>query len=189
MPRVTSTKWTFWGLHAAGVGLLTIAAATVYFFVIAPKSARFQANESKRVELELLMDRGAKLRGEFDLHKQTLEKRRSQQKRFQEKLPDSAQEDEFLAQVARLARSVDLAVRDYRPGEVTSRGNYSELEIELSCEGSYESICRFLDGLPSLPRLSSLTGIEVQSQMEQSVYPIRLNLSAYFMPMKPEERS
>lgn len=183
------TTFTFWGLHAVGAGGLVTAAVVAYFVVFAPKLARFTTNEAKRQQLQALMEKGPRLRQEWEEQKQALASRRSQQQSFREKLPAMPREDEFLAQVAQLARSVGLAVRDYRPGEVTSRGNYSELEIELSCEGNYESLCRFLNGLPTLPRLSSLTGIEVQSQANQPVYPIRLNLSAYFVPMKPEERS
>lgn len=187
--RMPDSRTTYWMIHGTGAGVLLLAAAAVYALVLAPQQATFARNENRRHSLSALMKRGPAIRREFETLQAALEEQRAKRQDFQLRLPADPQEAEFLAQVARLARSVELNVREYRPGKITPRGNYSELEIELSCEGGYPSICRFLAGLPTLPRLSSLTGVDVEAKPEQPVYPIRLKLSAYFVPMKTEERS
>lgn len=187
--RSPDSRATAWAVHGVGAGVLILGAAVAYFLVVAPRHIAFTRNETQRKSLSALMQRASAIRNDFENLREALEEQRSKQKEFQERLPTEPQEAEFLAQAARLARSVDLAIREYRPGKTIQRENYSELEIELSCEGSYESVCRFLAGLPQLPRLSSLTGLELESRAEQSAYPIRLKLSAYFVPMKSEERS
>jgi Tfp pilus assembly protein PilO len=97
-------------------------------------------------------------------------------------------EAEFLAQLAQLARTYDLRVAHYQPGVVTRRADYSEVQIELQGEGTYEGLSRFVDQIPHLPRLSSVTEMEIQSQPEKPMYSFHLKFSVYFMPMNNKGR-
>ena len=178
-----------WTIHGVGSALLVGIGLALELLVIAPMR---QHSEEDRVEIEQLEQRVAlegKIRREFRELRAALKAQKQKQRGFRERLPSDPLEAEFLAQVARLAEEVGLNVRDYRPGQVTPRGDYAEVDIELSGEGSYESICRFLYGLSQIPRLSSLAGLEIQAGSEEPLYPIRMNFSAYFVPMKSESGS
>ena len=56
---------------------------------------------------------------------------------------------EFLAQLSQLANDVDLSIKSYSPGEFTDRG----LDVQLTASGTYPNVCRFLDGLETIPFL------------------------------------
>ena len=73
------------------------------------------------------------------------------------RIPVARNESDFLAQLAELARQYELKIQNYRPGVVFEKEKHSEMEIRLSAEGSYQSCCRFLEGLESLPRLCRIT--------------------------------
>jgi Tfp pilus assembly protein PilO len=97
------------------------------------------------------------------------------------RIPDKPQESEFLANLATLASETGLMIREYRPGVVTKREKYDELEIELSAQASYESLCRFLSGMQSLSRLCQISQLEIKAD-EGAAYSIDMELHVFFAP-------
>lgn len=179
-PNSATTAWT---IHVTGIVILLAAGLSLEFFALAPMRQQMNRDQDRVLALEKQLRQGTKIREEFNKMRRALEEQKAKQKAFQERLPAERMDAEFLAQLHQLAKEVNLNIQDYRPGKVTERGDYSEVEVELTGEGTYESLCRFLTRLPQVPRLSSLAGLEIQAGSEKSAYPIRLNFSAYFVPM------
>lgn len=99
------------------------------------------------------------------------------------RIPETPREAEFLAQLSGLAGESQLAIRSYRPDSPVESERYQRLDIELVAEGTFTSLCRFLEGLESLPRLSRLTHLEVESaSAEDGTYPVTMTLRIFFAP-------
>jgi Tfp pilus assembly protein PilO len=105
------------------------------------------------------------------------------------RIPETAQESEFLAQVSRLAKDSDLTLQEFRPGGITEHKTHRELEISLSASGGYRSLCEFLAGLEKLPRLCRVTSLTVDRDNAVSVehYPVRMSVVVYFQPLALEQ--
>ena len=77
------------------------------------------------------------------------------------------------------AAQAGLQIRDYRPGVVATRPTHSQMEIQLSCQGTYRSLCEFLDRLAALPRLTRVEKMEITAAGPES-QPTTLSLIVYF---------
>ena len=99
-----------------------------------------------------------------------------------ELVPETPEEAEFLALLSTLASTSRLNIREFRPGNVTRFGTHSELEIRVSAEGGYPSLCRFLAGLESLPRLCNVRALNVSGTggRVEGQYPIDLTVVVFF---------
>lgn len=106
----------------------------------------------------------------------------------QARIPETAQESEFLAQVSRLAKDTGLTIQEFRPGGITERKTHRELDVALSALGGYRSLCEFLAGLEKLPRLCRVTSLTVNRDTTPTAehYPVRMNVVVYFQPLTSE---
>lgn len=149
------------GLHAIGAAVMLALAIVPYVAVGLPIAAQ-NASLKRQIEkttrlLELepnVRARHDKLTGEATFHEQ---KRRE----VLERIPESADEGQFLAQITELAGSCELKLHNYRPGVPDKKPTYSQIDIRLDAEGTYDEICRFLAGLEALPRFCRLAGLSV----------------------------
>lgn len=73
-------------------------------------------------------------------------------------------ETAFLAWANVQSKECSLEVRDFRPSNREAHGDYSSRTVVLSAQGSYESICRFLDRLRECPYMLRLTSLEILPQ-------------------------
>ena len=154
-----------WGLHGAGcavAGALVLAGSFLY---------AFQVHEQDRVQREYL--RAENCLKNADATQRTYQALRQRQQREQARIeqllrrvPVGPAESEFLALLADLSKQCDFSVRSFRPGGISSSGTFSQMEISLACDGTYESLCRFLDGLESLPRLCRVAGVSISAASE-----------------------
>lgn len=98
------------------------------------------------------------------------------------RIPTTPQESEFLAELTRLAREAKLRITDFKPSEVSGGESHAAVEIALRTEASYEGLCRFLDGLSSLPRLCHVKRLSLKApDAAQTTYPIDMTLQIFFL--------
>lgn len=98
------------------------------------------------------------------------------------RIPTTPQESEFLAELTRLAREAKLKITDFKPSEVNGGDSHAAVEIALRTEASYEGLCRFLDGLSSLPRLCHVKRLSLKApDAAQTSYPVDMTLQIFFL--------
>jgi hypothetical protein len=97
-------------------------------------------------------------------------------------MPTTPQESEFLAELTRLARESKLKITDFKPSEVAGGEAHAAVEIALRTEATYEGLCRFLDGLSSLPRLCHVKRLSLKApDAAQTTYPVDMTLQIFFL--------
>lgn len=125
----------------------------------------------KRAEIKALH---AKFQGRLAASEKNLE-------RLLTRVPEEPQESEFLAQLANLARRSGLSLDDFRPGDPRWEGKFGEVEIRFTATGTYDQICRFVQGLDDTPRFCRVNSLKIAAKDPQDeVYPLEVSLLVFF---------
>ena len=172
-----------WLLHAGGL-LLTAAIFAIAFFAY----QSFDRDCDRLARQILATSRFLNTDDEIRFNHRDLNQRLSVMEGrltdLMTRIPAARNESDFLAQLAELARQHKLKIQNYRPGVVFEKEKHREMEIRLTAEGSYQSCCRFLAGLESLPRLCRITHLNISVPDDAEIYPIEMTLRIYFAPLQ-----
>ncbi len=165
-------------VHAAGMlGLVLLLAAAARLAypawvgddALAKLSAEERAESARqaamRTELAELDRRADRLTNEID----TVRKR----------IAEQSGEEHFLGRLSELAEREQLKIREH---SITSPRPFAgrwQMQLTVCGSGRYESICRFLDGIPRLPRLCRVDRLVVTTAPD-GMYPVELTLAIFF---------
>ena len=105
-------------------------------------------------------------------------RRRAQELR--EQIPDDPNEADYLRQLTEVAARSNLSIDDYSRGLAVETESFSQLKVRLQGAGQYEEICRFLDRLEQLPRVSRIVEMKLTTEPGSLSYPIDLTIQLYF---------
>jgi len=167
-------------LHYAGLLASVLCAAAGHSFVHAP-SIDAIANTSARIgELKLSNQNAAIMREQHHKVTDKLSEVTTRIADVQARVPRDADASEFLKQVTQLASAEQLAIKDFTPEKPENRNGYAEMQITLKGTGSYASICRFVDRLSKLKRLSKVKDLVLSAEGDASEYPMTATLVIYF---------
>ncbi len=169
-----------WGLHGLGVLGLLAGGWLLTVGICGPLEEQRQECMAQSARLDRLLDDSTQIREENARLTAALKQLQEQRESLQQRVPDDPREAEFLEQVTEVAREVGLQIHDYRPGTVTATGEYSRMEIGLSCAGNYVGLVDFLHRLASLPRLANVTKLEVVAPSPEEMYTVNMTLIIYF---------
>jgi Tfp pilus assembly protein PilO len=169
-----------WWLHGLGVAVTLFLMLFAEWFVYGPTDRRAAASARRTGELQALLRDEDPIRAEHARLTDELAAAREESAGLQKRIPNEPREGDFLAQVSQLAGDVGLNVRDYRPGAITAKPDYSHMQVELVCEGDYASICRFLAGLSELPRHSTVIRLQLDGDGSQPLCVANVSLRVYF---------
>jgi Tfp pilus assembly protein PilO len=167
-------------LHGAGLAVALAVVGLGYALAHRPMDRDADDCQSRIATLQTLLADSAKVRAEHAALRRALDETTAKTLALEKRVPRDPAEAEFLSQLSGAAEESGLVIRDYRPGVVRKRENHSCLEIQLACTGSFRAICRFLDRMASLPRLSQVTQIEMASAGEAKTYPVTMSVVVFF---------
>lgn len=171
-----------WLLHAAGLFLTlgTVAGSGLGVFQLLSREWSDIRRRSSAAESYLATANSIR-----EHHAEAVKQLRQEELRLElllARIPTTPQESEFLAELTRLARDARLKISDFKPAETQSADSHAAVEIALKTEASYESLCRFLDGLSSLPRLCHVKRLSLRApDASQSTYPVDMTLQIFFL--------
>ena len=167
-------------LHYAGLLATVLCAAGGYSFVHASSKDAVASTSARIEELKLSIQNAPIMR---EQHRKAAEKLNEVKTRIadvQARVPRDADAGEFLKQVTQLASAEQLAIKDFTPEKPENRNGYAEMQITLKSVGSYASICRFMDRLSKLKRLSKVKDLTVSAEGDASQYPMTATLVIFF---------
>ena len=167
-------------LHAAGA-IVTIAIAVVLHFALyAPLERRHANIVEHTASLDELLNRASDVRGEHAKLSESLAEIMKRSEALHRRVPKEPREVEFLTQVTEAANDEHFKIRGYLPSTIINKQGYSQMEVTLDGEGTYYSICGFLDRIHRLPRMSSVVKMDIRPVSPTKDYPIKLTLVIYF---------
>lgn len=174
---LTQLRIAVHGIGLAGTIAIPLAAYALLFSTNDRHAEEWSAaikvdSEIVRQEVELIAE-WENTESELLTLKQRLEELKAQ-------IPNGPEESRFLAQLSKLAEEAELGIRNFRPGPAEDSNDVKRIRVKLSGVGSYECLCRFLDGLQSLPRLTHVTTLKIDPADSDGQYPVDMELSIFF---------
>lgn len=183
MERPDNLNQVALAINAAGVGIIAVIFVAFYWGLYAQLESREVEVFSKEFALTEFLDRQDELIRSNLETKKRLDEQKGRLAELVQRIPNTPHESNFLEQLANVAASSDVDIRDFNPGNTIQQGKHSQLEIYIVGSASYEGICRFLDGLAKLPRLCQIASFEVTSPSGgSSDYKIEAKLRIFFAP-------
>lgn len=175
-----------------GLGALVLSAivGTSYWLAYRPLSESAGAARQRSAEIAAFIGKRPEIvRRHADVHQQ-LRDHHSRMEELLNRIPSNPDEASFLAQLSELSNDAGVRIREFDPGVANDSGKYANMEIDIVAEASYEALCRFLDGLTKLPRLSEVTALSLNDvDSTAPAYPIRLTLRVYYAPLSESEEN
>ncbi len=169
-----------WCLHGVGLVILIACVGTFVKFVVSPLAANRQVAQQRITQLEALLARAPKVQREHQALKASLAELRESVAETQQRLPSEMREHEFLDQVRSAAQSTGIQLGEYQLGTVEELASYSKAELTFACEGSFASICKFLDQIDHLARITEIRNLQIQSTDNFNRYPVQVTFVLYF---------
>ena len=174
-----------WLLHGVGLAVAILLVAAAYIAIVLPIDRELAELSEREAQLQQLLNRSDQIRADRKNLKMELASARGRIQKMERSIPREPSEADFLAQIAEAAGQVGLQIEDYRPGDSTQERNYSRMEVLLSGNGSYGSICDFLERVQRFPRLSRIIHFEVSALDNVDRYPFKLTLAVFFDVRRP----
>lgn len=169
-------------LHAGGLLLTLGSMAAVSFAAFALLSREWSEIHRRAAAARAYLASASDIRARHADARRSLRQEEQRLESLLARIPTTPQESEFLAELTRLARDAKLKISDFKPAEVKGTDSHAAVEIALRTEASYESLCRFLDGLSSLPRLCHVKRLSLKApDAAQNTYPVDMTLQIFFL--------
>lgn len=169
-----------WMLHAAGLCSLITGAGTYWVVVYQPTAAAKIQVQQRIVAVSQLLKNRDSIRQEYERLTSVLDCDRQRAAAVRQQVPDDPSEAEFLRQLSNAAAQGGVAVDDYNRGMMSEQPEFSQLDVHVDCSGTFKSICRFLEGLEKLPRVSEVVAMEMTSDGQGDQYPLHVTIRLYF---------
>jgi len=167
-------------LHYAGV-LVTVACASFgYSFLHAPALHDISETAARIDEVMQSVHNAPIIRAQHQKVSEKLHEVTTRIANVQRRVPQASNEGDFLHQLNQLAGNEKLSIKEYSPGKAETRDGYAEMQVMLKGEGSFGSICTFVDRLNKLARLSKVKELTLSAEDDRSEYPMTATLIIYF---------
>jgi Tfp pilus assembly protein PilO len=168
-------RWLGRGLHALGA---LVACGLLIAGWMQVRWIRAQAENMRHLsgEAGACIAREEEIRADFNRVRQELESATQVTKSLEDRLPDGPQEARLIAALSQSTRTTGLEINRFHPQRKAEHDAIGALELRLSCEGTYESLCAFLAELQHLSRachvgrfdisLMNETGEQLRAELE-----------------------
>jgi Tfp pilus assembly protein PilO len=167
-------------LHYAGVLITVVCATAGYSFLHAPAVEAIADTSARIDEVMQSVQNAPFIRNQHRIVSAKLRDVTTRIANVQARVPQGADDGEFLKQVTELAQKEKLAINDFHHEKPEVRNGYAEMQVSVQGVGSFGSICAFIEGLNKLARLSKVKDLTLSAEDPTAEYPISATLVIYF---------
>lgn len=167
-------------LHYAGFLVVLVCAATGYSIVHVPTMEDIAAKEARIDQLRLSIENGPIIRRQHRAVSAKLDQVTQRIEDVKRRVPQEAHAGEFLKELMKVASAEQLSIKDFTPETPQDRDGFTEMRVSFKGAGSYASICRFIDQLSKMTRLSKVNDLTVSAEGSGDEYPMTATLVIYF---------
>jgi type IV pilus assembly protein PilO len=151
-------------IAARGFLVLLACAAVIgaiYHFVITPQFQKLTVLQSQETELRITFDTEQSKAANRSAYVYQLEEMKKTFNVMLRQLPNRIDIESLLVDLSQTSVSSGLEVQNFRPESEISRGFYAEYPIRISVTGQYHQFGNFVSGLAALPRIVTLSNIDI----------------------------
>lgn len=174
-------------LNAAGATVSLAVVAALMFGLIRPAMAERTRVREIVDATNTFLNRQSEAKAKRDRFHARATDAEQQLQRSLDRVPGSAQESRFLAQLSELADSSGLVIRQFRPAQPTHKELHSELKIDVHGTANYPSLCRFLSQVHDMPRLCRVAKLTISDAGPDDNYSVNLTVIVFFAPLEEHD--
>lgn len=182
-----------WLLHAAGLLATVASVAGIVVFVFGSLDAQSIELAFQSTELRQSVRNSDEIIANNRELRKTLDEVNQRIKHLSSQIPQTAQESEFLAQLSRLAQSSGLEIDNYQPGIAKKVEKHRALDVALTINGNYQSMCQFFAGIQNLPRVCRINTLRILNQKssnsDDDILSITMSMTIYYAPASTQLRT
>jgi Tfp pilus assembly protein PilO len=169
-----------WLLHCAGLIVVLLCGAFYYSWIFEEAKDSIVKLSADIEELKLSVQNAPVVRRTHDELSQRLDGLKSRMAELGQRVPPTADAGKFLGEVSRIAREETLAISEIQPDKPMVKDGFTEMEVKLTAEGDFKSICSFFDRLNKLSRLSKVKSLAVSTPSTTEKLPMTATIVIYF---------
>ena len=178
-----------WLLHGAGLLVVLAGGLLAYLALIRPLQIQERECRERTAQLDVLLQLEPQVKAEHERLETSLAVISTRSTAVRQRIPDKEGVAEFLGSISQIANMEHVKIRETKQGEVARANNCSRRALHLSLEGDYRGICGFLAGLAKLPRVTSVTKLDLSVGASQKKYPVEMTVVLYFGLTDPATES
>lgn len=168
-------------LNVGGCAAVLGVAAACYGFAYTPlqqESVKLTQNEEMLRRLQASEER---VKARNRVLREQIDRLGPKQRMLAARLPTAPREEELLRQLSRLAIKSDIQLQDFQPQGQSESGDLTATIVKLHLRGDYEKLCRFVAGIETLNRLTSIVDAKVRIvEPVIGMLDIQIRLLAYY---------
>jgi Tfp pilus assembly protein PilO len=166
-------------VHAVGLVVSAAIAAAGYLFCSSTTNREQQWQTSISADSKLLEQQDALLTAREDTENE-LDTMKQRLDLVTALIPLNPESASFLSQLRKLADESVLKSQNILFGTPEENDRVQRIRVQVTGEGKYESICMFLHGLRTLPRLTHVSNLNIGPITPKGTYPLSMELSIFF---------
>jgi Tfp pilus assembly protein PilO len=169
-----------WALHFAGAAFVALVITGYYYFVYQGLALR-QENDASRIDqLSLLLSESAAVQHENHKLQLELNALAAVVAEIRNRLPYDLRQEEFTADLSRVAEATGLRLEELHWTNPAVTPNYAQAQIDVDCSGSFDSICRFLDDVSQLARITDVAQLKMESNEDSPIHSLKVSFVLYY---------
>lgn len=169
-----------WLFHLGGLATLVLGGCAYQFLVSGWITHRQSANAVEIASLETLLENERDARRDLSRLQTEMARLEASAEAARQRIPETPQEAEFLAQISQAANHEGLEILNFTRGAVTVLPTHSQLQIRLTGEGDYPSICGFFAEMASFSRVATVSNLNLLIPADSEIYVLEMTLTLYF---------
>ncbi len=169
-----------WALHAAGFVAVALVVGC-YCLFIHNRLVGQKEDDSARIDhLQTLLRQSAQVQRENFALRKEFDSLQKSINHIRQRLPSDLNKDALADELLRVAQQVSLQVDNHHWGPPEAGEGHSHAEISLVCNGSFDSICRFLDEVNQLALITDVSKLRFGASNKDNRYPFQVTFVLYY---------
>src|ERR1700727_1133871 len=163
-----------WPVAVRGVfvllGFAVVAAFGWYMFVWNDDRPLLQKAEADELDLRAQFESKQQRAANLDAHRAQRGEMERNFGAMLRQLPGKTEVPNLLVDISQTGLAAGLSEKLFQPGSEKSNGFYAELPIKIKLVGSYHDFGRFVSGIAALPRIVTLSDIQMSPVATKGSY-------------------
>ena len=171
---------TGWALHAVGGLLIMLVVGASYVFGFNQFASQHESHAARTEQLNTLLQTAAEVHKQHQLQQEEFDQLNELATTMRSRLPSSPEKKPFETKLKELAKQVDLDLQKIKWSSAISEETYFSIEATVSGSGSYASICKFLNEVSQLTRITKVSKLHIETRQVPASYPFNVTFTLVY---------
>lgn len=164
--------------------IIVILGIVVWFEFISPENDKYDALHTQEQSLKIQIRQKQLLAASLPAYQAQIKEMNVRFQKFLEQLPNRTQIPSLLDDVTLAGRSRGLDFELFQPTGEINKNFYAEIPVKLKVVGTYNDIGRFASAVAAMPRIVTISGIDITRVPDTGSTPAAKALAAQQLTMQ-----